>query len=229
MSSTSPCFRRWRDRRRNRDQRGDQGRDHHLGQGDVFRRRRFEDAGGTGRRLPGGDGGKGPRGGGEAPLRGIEPADAALPAAGDEWQAGRGGDQRYGSRRRLRVGARLPSPDRRRRRKDQARPAGGEGRADAGRRRHAARRPPRRPAERSADAPEGPAAFAFARQGDEAGRSGGAARGTARGGEGLAERLSAQHASVGRGGLQAARRQGPLARRLQSLSRRQRALSPRDL
>ena len=96
------------------------------------------------------------RGGGDARLlRGIAQAVAALPAARDLRQAVRGGDPRRLPRRRLRAGARLPSPGRVGRRRHPRRPARGQGRAVPRRRRHAARGAADADRRRAADAVQG--------------------------------------------------------------------------
>ena len=76
----------------------------------------------------------------QAAVRGEPQAFADRPPHRDLRQAVGRGAQRHRDGRRLRAGARLPSPRRRRQRQDAARPAGNQGRPVSRRRRHAAHR-----------------------------------------------------------------------------------------
>ena len=90
-----------------------------------------------------------------------------LETSGKPWVARH---QRHGARRRLRAGARLPSPRRRRQSEDPARPARGEGRPVPRRRRHPARGAHAGARRRAANAAQGRSAQTRPRQGDEADR-----------------------------------------------------------
>ena len=91
-------------------------------------------------------------------------------AARDLRQAVGRGAQRHRDGRRLRAGARLPSPHRRRQSEDAARPAGDQGRPVPRRRRHAAHRAHDAAGRRAAIPAQGRPAPARPRQGDEARR-----------------------------------------------------------
>ena len=129
------------DRREGRGRRRDQGRGHHLGQGDVLRRRRSHAA----RHRSPARSPTWPRARARRPRRRCcssrEPqAVAALPAHRDLRQAVRRRDQRHRARRRLRALPRLPPAHRRRQRQDPPRPARDQDRPVPRRRRHPAHR-----------------------------------------------------------------------------------------
>ena len=103
----------------------------------------------------------GRRGGDEILLRKLAPAFADLSQARDLRKTVRRRDQRGLHGRRLRAGARLPLPRRRRPRQGARRPAGDQGRPVSRRRRHAARG--------AADADAGRLADVAQRRSDQAG------------------------------------------------------------
>ena len=146
-----------------------------LGQGRLHRRRRPGNA--SGRRHVRRRQADGP----------VQPAAEAVPPPGDRRQADRGRDQRHGAGRRLRDLPRLPLPHRRGQPARQGRPARGQDRPAAGRRRHAAHPAPDRRDERRAHPARGQGPHRRRRQGprpDPRGRAGQRAAGQ---GQGLAD------------------------------------------
>ncbi len=127
-------------RRHQRQGVGLHGRGRPQGDGRARRRRRL----GRGRRGQVEDGGA---------VRQRLPPQQAVPRPRNVRQAGRRGDQRAGTRRRARAGARVPLPRVQRQSEDRARPARGPRRPVPRRRRHAApAAPDGRPA--GADVPD---------------------------------------------------------------------------
>ena len=122
------------------ERRRDQGRRHHLRQGHVLRRRRPDHAGKPEPHLRRADKVAGRR---RRRMRGCSTRAASCRCStAASRPAASPGSRRSTAlpRRRLRAGARLPSPRRRRQRQDAARPARNQGRPVSRRRRHATRR-----------------------------------------------------------------------------------------